>query len=58
MVLLDPSATEPALEQVEDLPTLRALADVELRDQLPTGTGPFVATDGDVKASLSIDEAG
>jgi len=58
MVLLDPTAAEPSLDQVEDLSSLRTLADVELGNQLPTGTGPFVPTDGDVKASFSVDEAG
>jgi hypothetical protein len=58
VVLLNPTTAEPSLEQVEDLPTLRALTDVKLGDQLPSGTGPVVSTDGDVKASLSVDEAG
>ena len=57
MVLLDPTTAEPWLEQVEDLPSLGTLTDVELGNQLPTGTGPFVPTDGDVKTSFSVDEA-
>jgi hypothetical protein len=58
VVLPDPTTAEPLLEQVEDLPTLRTLADMKVRDQLPTGTGPVVSTYGDVKTSLSVDETG
>ena len=58
MVLLDPTTAKPSLDQVKDLSALRTLADVELGNPLPTGTGSFVPTDGDVKTSFSVDEAG
>jgi hypothetical protein len=58
MVLLDAPTTKPVLQQIEDLPTLRTLADVELGDQLPADPHSRVPKNGDVKTSLSVNEAG
>ena len=58
MVLLDPSAAEALSDEVEDLTPFSVLTHVELRHQLPTGTGAFVPTDRDVKRTFSVDETG
>jgi hypothetical protein len=57
VVLTDPSAAEPALEEVEDLSPLRVLTDVELGDQLPSGSGTRVPLECDVERAFAIDEA-
>ena len=57
VVLTDPSAAEPPGDQVEDLTTLRRLADMELRHELPTGSRTRVPLDGYVERPFSIHEA-
>ena len=57
MVLTDPSAAKPSLKEVEDLSSLRVLADVELRHELPTSSGARVPLECDVKRAFAIDEA-
>ena len=56
MVLTNLTAAEPAGDEVEDLTPFDVLADSELRDQLPTGSGAVVPTDRYVKRTFSIDE--
>jgi hypothetical protein len=56
VIPLDPSTPEPGSDQVEDLTALRALADVELRDELPADSRRSVPLDGDVERSLPVDE--
>ena len=58
MVLPDPTTAEPSLEQVEDLPSLGVLADVELGHQLESSSGARAPTDGDVERPFSVDESG
>jgi hypothetical protein len=57
MVLLDPSAAQPVLDEVEDLTPLRVLADMELRHELPTNPRARIPLDGNVEGSFSIDVA-
>ena len=52
----DPPAAQPAADEVEDLTPFGVLADMELRDQLPTGPGTAVPTDRYVERTFSIDE--
>ncbi len=49
VVLLDPSAAEAQLDQVEDLTAFSALPDVELGHELPTGSRAWVPLDGYMK---------
>jgi len=49
MVLSDPSAAEPLLNQVEDLTSIAVLTDVELGDELPAGSRTRIPLDGDVE---------
>ena len=49
MVLPDPTAAKPSLKQVEDLPSLGVLADVELGHELESSFRARAPTDGDVK---------
>ena len=58
MVLLDPSTAQAPVDQVEDLPALAVLTDMELRHQLPTGLGARVPLDGDVERAFSVDVTG
>jgi len=46
VILLDPSAVEASLDQVEDLTALCALTDMELRYELPTDSRARVPLDG------------
>ena len=52
----DPAAAESRCDQVEDLATLRVLADVELRDELPADSRRCVPLNGDVEGSFPVDE--
>ena len=52
----DPSAAQPTADEVEDLTPFGVLADMELRNQLPTGPGTAVPTDRYVERTFSIDE--
>ena len=52
----DPSAAQPLADEVEDLTPFGVLADMELRNQLPTGPGTAVPTDRYVERTFSIDE--
>jgi len=56
VVLPDRSATESRAEEVEDLPTLGILADVELRYELPTGSRTRVPLDRHMERAFTIDE--
>ena len=58
MVLSDPTAAKPLLDQVEDLPSLWILADMELGHQLEASLGARAPTDGDVERPFSVDETG
>src|SRR5438874_6341203 len=44
------------LEQVEDLPSLRTLADVELRHELEASPGARAPADGDVERPFSVED--
>jgi hypothetical protein len=57
MVLLDPSTAQAKLDEVEDLTSLRILAYVELRHELPTGPRARISLDGNVEGTFSIDVA-
>ena len=57
MILSYPSAADPFADQVEDLTPLRALTDMELRHELPTGPRARVPLDGHVEGSFSVDVA-
>jgi hypothetical protein len=56
MVLPDAAAAEASRDQVQDLTALRVLTDVELRDELPSGSRRWVPLYGDVERSLPVDE--
>ena len=55
MVLAYPSAAKPSHYQVKDLTPLWILADMELRDELPSGPRPGIPLDGDVERPFSVD---
>src|SRR5438128_1024683 len=57
VVLPDATAAEPLLEEIQDLPPLRVLADVELRHELPTNSCARVPLHCYVKRAFAIDEA-
>jgi hypothetical protein len=57
VVRLYPSTAKPTLDQVENLTTLGVLTDVELRNELPTGSRRRVPLNGDVKRTFSVDVA-
>jgi hypothetical protein len=46
------------LNQVKDLPSFRALTDVELWYELPSSSRPLVPLDSDVKRTFSVDVTG
>ena len=52
-----PSATQPLSDQVEDLTTLRRLADMELGHELETNSCARIPLDGNVERPFSIHEA-
>jgi hypothetical protein len=58
MVLSDVAAAEPSAQEIEDLRALAVLADVELRDELPTGSRTRVPLQGHMERSFSVDKAG
>ena len=58
MVLANPSTAEPLDDQVEDLPSFGILTDMELGDELPTGSRARVPLDRDVERTFSVDVAG
>jgi hypothetical protein len=53
MVLAYTTAAKPLANEVEDLAPFGVLTDVELRDQLPTGSGAFVPANRYVKRTSS-----
>jgi hypothetical protein len=57
MVLPDVSTAEPVAKEIEDLASLRVLADMELRHELETSPSARVPLDCYVKRSLTVNEA-
>jgi hypothetical protein len=57
VVLHDASASKSVLQQIENLPPLTVLADVELRYELPSNSRTWVPLDGYVEGTFSIDKA-
>ena len=55
VILTDPSAVHPMRYEVEDLPALRVLADMELGYELPSQPCRRIALDRDVKRTFSVD---
>jgi hypothetical protein len=55
MVLLDPSTTQAHGDRVQDLSPFLVLADVELRNELPSGSRARIPLNRYVERSFSID---
>jgi len=55
MVRADRAATETRSDEVDNLSSLSMLTDVELWDELPTGSRRLVPLDGLMERSLSVD---